>query len=399
MLGYLRRRLGLKLFLSYVIVILVGVIVLATAAEFAVPSAYERHLASMRGMMDGQNMPGQGMMVPGRTGNGPDLPGSVQEAGPGLDLFTNFSAAVTEALTLAALAAALAAVLVSLLVSRQVVAPVREMVKASKRIAEGHYTERVQVPGNPASGEMDELAMLALSFNQMAARLERTEAIRRQLIGDVAHELRTPLTTLKGSLEGLIDGVLPSDPATLGQLATEADRMGKLVNDLQELSRVEAGAYELNRQPIMINEVVASVSSRLARQFEEKGVALELDIPADLPPVFADEDRLGQVLLNLIGNALQYTPGGGQVRVTASRGDSEVQMSIEDSGIGIPPEHLPHVFDRFYRVDKSRSRAGGGSGIGLTIARYLVEAHGGRIWASSRGPGQGSTFTFSLPSV
>jgi histidine kinase len=246
---------------------------------------------------------------------------------------------------------------------------------------------------------MDELAMLALSFNQMAAKLERTEAMRRQLIGDVAHELRTPLTALKGSLEGLIDGVLPSNPATLGQLALEADRMGKLVNDLQELSRVEAGAYELNRQPLMIEESVAAVSNRLARQFEEKGVALELEIPADLPPVFADEDRLGQVLLNLIGNALQYTPGGGRVRVTASQADGEVQVSVEDSGIGIPPEHLPHVFDRFYRVDKSRSRAGGGSGIGLTITRYLVEAHGGRIWATSRGLGQGSAFTFGLPSL
>ena len=388
MLSYFRRRLGLKIFLSYLIVILVGVIVLATAAEFAVPNAYDRHLAGMRGMMVPE-MPGNGMMSPG--------PG--QDPGIDLDLFTNFRAAVMEALALAALAATLAAVLVSLLVSRQVVAPVREMVQASRRIAEGHYAERVQVPGDPATGEMDELAMLALSFNQMAARLERTEAIRRQLIGDVAHELRTPLTTLKGSLEGLMDGVLPADPETLQQLAAEAERMGKLVNDLQELSRVEAGAYELNRRTLSMNEVITSVSTRLARQFEEKGVTQELELPPDLPPVFADEDRLGQVLLNLIGNALQYTLAGGQVRVTAGQKGNEVQVSVSDTGIGIPPEHLPHVFDRFYRVDKSRSRAGGGSGIGLTIARYLVEAHGGRIWASSRGPGQGSLFAFSLPAA
>jgi len=221
--------------------------------------------------------------------------------------------------------------------------------------------------------------------------------MRRELIGDVAHELRTPLTAIKGSMEGLIDGVLPSEVETYQLIYAEADRLERLVNDLQELSRVEAGAYELIRKPISVSSLVESAAARLSRQFEDKGVTLESKVPANLPPALADEDRIGQVLLNLVGNALQYTPPGGHVRIAASRRGHEVHVSITDTGIGISPEHLPHLFTRFYRVDKSRSRAGGGSGIGLTIARHLVEAHGGRIWVESPGAGRGSSFTFTLP--
>jgi histidine kinase len=271
------------------------------------------------------------------------------------------------------------------------------MMVASRRIAAGHYHERVSIPGDPARDELDELAQLALSFNQMAAQLEHMEATRRELIGDVAHELRTPLASIKGSMEGLIDGVLPAEAPTFQQIYREADRLQRLVADLQELSRVEAGAFELNLRRVAVGDLVQANLDRLGRQFEEKGVALESDIPAGLPPVRADEDRAGQVLLNLVGNALQYTPAGGRVRVSARRQAAEVHIQVSDTGVGIAPEHLPLVFTRFYRVDKSRARAGGGSGIGLTIARHLVEAHGGRIWAESPGPGQGSTFTFTLP--
>jgi histidine kinase len=371
--SHIRRHLGWKIFLSYLIVIVVGVVVLATAANFAAPGAFERHIAGMDLMMMGGQMMDMG------------------------DLLADFRGAVSEALTLAALAALIGAVAVSLFVSRQVVAPVRTMMSATQRIAEGHYDERVRVPGNLERNELDELAQLALHFNQMADKLERTESMRRQLIGDVAHELRTPLTAIKGSMEGLIDGVLPAEAETFQHVYREADRMQHLVADLQELSRVEAGAYSLNRRPVQVHQLVNALVARLDRQFSEKDVTLETELPADLPPVLADEDRIGQVLLNLAGNALQYTPAGGRVRVTAQRHGSEVHIAVGDTGIGIPPEHLPHVFTRFYRVDKSRSRAGGGSGIGLTIAKHLVEAHGGRIWATSPGPGQGSTFTFTLP--
>jgi two-component system sensor histidine kinase BaeS len=373
MLSLIRRRLSWKLFLSYLVIVVVGMVVLASAVEFAVPTAFERHMAAMTAMMGGASQ-------------------ELEES-----FFVNFRNAVTEALTLAAVAAFLAAVALSLLVSRRVVLPVQEMMTASQRIADGHYDERVGVPGNADRDELDELARLALSFNQMAARLEQTEARRLELIGNVAHELRTPLSSIKGYMEGLIDGVLPAGAATFQQVYREADRLQRLVYDLQELSQVEAGAFDLNLQPTSVMNLVKAVMARLDRQFEDKGVALEIDVPSNLPPVQVDGDRIGQVLLNLVGNALQYTPAGGEVCLRARREGGMVRLAVEDSGIGIAPEHLPRVFERFYRVDRSRSRVGGGSGIGLTIARHLVEAHAGQIGVTSDGLDQGSTFSLTLP--
>jgi histidine kinase len=160
---------------------------------------------------------------------------------------------------------------------------------------------------------------------------------------------------------------------------------------------VEAGAISLKLESIDISALVASVTQRLQPQFDEKGIALTLETPPELPRVLVDRDRLAQVLINLLGNALQYTPKNGRVTLAVQPVGNEIRVSIQDSGVGIPAEHLPHLFTRFYRVDKSRSRVGGGSGIGLTIAKHLVEAQGGRIWAESAGTGQGSTFTFGLP--
>lgn len=381
MLAYIRRHLGWKIFISYLVVILIGAIVLATAAEFVIPRSFDRHLAAMGSMM--VDMMGSSMM-------GMDL---------NADLFTNFRTAVNEALTIAALAAVISAIVVSIFVSRQVVTPVQEMMVASRYIAAGHYDERVNVPGNLSKDDLDELSQLALSFNQMAEKLEKVESMRRQLIGDVSHELRTPLTAIKGSMEGLMDGVLPENDETYMGIYREVDRLQRLVNDLQELSRVEAGAYELDLHPLDLLVVISAVVKRLELQFKEKGVLLEVDVPDDLPSIQADEDRIGQVLLNLVGNALQFTPSGGSVVVSAAQRNKEIKISVSDTGIGISPEDIENIFTRFYRVDKSRSRAGGGSGIGLTISKYLVEAHGGRIWVESAGLDRGSTFTFSLPSA
>jgi histidine kinase len=377
MLIYLRRHLGLKLFISYLGVILVGVVVLATTAELVVPNTFERHMASMGPMMSDM------------------MGGSVQDFDQ--DLFINFRAAVTEAISLAALAATVTAIIASLLISRQVVAPVQAMMAASRRIAEGHYEERVRVTGDISMQEQDELGQLALSFNRMANQLERTETIRRQLIGDVAHELRTPLTTIKGYMEGLMDSLLPASAETYTQIYREADRLERLVNDLQELSRVEAGAYELHRKTTTVKALVDATIKRIDSQFQEKGVHLAAQIQPDLPDIQVDEDRIGQVLLNLVGNALQHTPAGGKVLIKGIKQPGRVQIEITDTGIGVPAEHLPHLFTRFYRVDKSRSRQAGGSGIGLTIAKHLVEAHGGHIWAESPGTGKGTTFGFTLP--
>jgi signal transduction histidine kinase len=373
LLRWFRRRLGRKLFLTYLIVIVVGVVVLATAAEFVLPGAFNRHLAEMAQLM------------------GSDIT-QIE-----LDLFGNFRQAVNEALTLAALSALLVAVIVSILASRQVVAPIREMMMASQRIAGGRYDERVCVQGDVTRDDLDEIGQLALSFNQMASHLERIEQVRRQLYGDIAHELRTPLTAIKGSMEGLMDGVLPAENETYQRIYKEADRMQHLVEDLQELSRVEAGAIELKRKPIAVQKLLEATISQLSWQAEEKGVSLEMNLPPRLPRVLVDEDRIGQVLLNLVGNSLQYTSEGGRITMKAEGSGDEVRISIIDTGIGISAEHLSYLFTRFYRVDRSRSRVGGGSGIGLTIAKHLVEIHGGRIWAESAGPGLGSTFTFTLP--
>lgn len=375
--NYLRKHLGAKLFLSNLVVVVVGVIVLSITTDLTIPVAFNRHMGAMdQIMMNG----GMGMAAGKGQGN--------MMADP---LFENFRASVFESLTYAALASVLAALIVSLFISHRIIAPVRTLSFASQRIAEGHYDERVQ-----AAGE-DEIAQLAVRFNQMASQLEQVETIRRQLIGDVSHELRTPLTSIKGYMEGLVDGVLPAIPETFNQIHHEADRLSRLVDDLQELSRVEAKAYALDVGPVAVAALVQTTVKRLSPQAESKHISLHYNLSPNIPLVLADEDRIIQVLVNLVGNALLYTPEGGDVTITAVERDDEIYVSIKDTGTGIPPEHLMNLFTRFYRVDKSRSRnAGGGSGIGLTIAKHLVEAHGGRIWVESAGEGQGSTFTFSL---
>jgi two-component system sensor histidine kinase BaeS len=381
MTDYFRRHLGAKLLFSYLVIILVGVAVLIVASQFLLPSSFTRHMAGM------------GPMTPALA------PGASVGQGQGLgrfgvmsQLYADFRASFNEALFYAALAAAIVAIVLGFYLSRSVIAPISAMSLATQRIADGRYDERVQVNG------VDELAQLATRFNQMAEKLNEVESMRRRLIGDVSHELRTPLTAIKGSMEGLMDGVLPATQETYQQIHAEADRLNRLVDDLQELSRVEAHAYQLDLRPVEVPSLVQTVTKRLAPQAESKRVSLDLDLAPDLPRVLADEDRAVQVLTNLTGNALQYTPEDGKVTIAAQWMNNEVQISVRDTGVGIPSEHLPHIFDRFYRVDKSRSRrAGGGSGIGLTIARALVEAHGGRIWAASAGEGAGSTFTFTLP--
>ena len=365
----IRQRLGWKLFLSYLIIIVVGVVSLGLAAELHAPTALARHMAHMQASM-GSTM--GGMME---------------------DLTVNFRRAINEVLAVAAAAALVSAVVVSLFITRRIVQPIQAMQVASRRIADGSYDERIQVVGE------DELSDLARSFNQMVQQLAQTEERRRQLIGDVAHELRTPLSSIKSVLEGLQDGVLPTEPATFTNLQREVSRLQRLVQDLEELSKAEAGRIPLELEMAEPTTFIQMAVDRLARQFEDKGVQLQTELPPDLPLVHVDLSRMTQVMLNLLGNALQYSPPGGQVTVRAWTHAREVHIAVQDTGIGLATEHLRHVFERFYRVDKSRSRAGGGSGIGLTIAQHLVDAHHGRLTAISPGPDQGSTFTVTLPTL
>lgn len=375
---YIREHLSAKIFLSNIVIILIGVLVLLIATELAVPAAFQRHM----GQMDSSTMQGMGQGMGNGQGNG---------QGGMNSFFQNYRASVTESLAIATTASALAALLVSIFISRRIVAPVQTLNTASQHIADGQYNKRVDVTGS------DELAQLAASFNQMASQLEEIENKRRQLMGDVTHELRTPLTSIRGYMEGLMDGVLPATAETFDQIHREASRLSRLVDDLQELSRVEANAFSLDIRPTDLSPLVQTILKRLSPQAMTKRITLRSDLPAHLQPVLADEDRITQVLTNLAANALQYTPEEGTVTISAIQKDDEIHVSVKDTGIGIPPEHLQKLFARFYRVDKSRSRnAGGGSGIGLTIARHLVEAHDGRIWVESDGEGKGSTFSFSL---
>ena len=368
-------RLGAKLFLAFLFVILVGTAVLFLTARLATPRAYQRHFLMME-----QQLGGGGMM----NGMGP---------GGGMlgGLYREYLASFNESLLAAAGLAALAGVGASILLSRGIARPVQGMISATQRIAEGHFSERVQVSGE------DELSELGRHFNDMAAQLEQVERRRRELIGDVAHELRTPLTAIKGSMEGLIDGVLPATPETFEQIHREAGRLNRLVDDLQELSRAEAGAASLDLQRVDLVKIIQNLLKRLGPQFEGQEIRLEAHMPHEPLAVMADPDRIEQVLLNLLTNALNYSSRGGGVEVNARRTGHMAEVAVRDNGIGIPSEHLAHIFDRFYRVDKSRSRARGGSGIGLTIARQLVENHGGSIRADSEGEGKGSVFVFTLP--
>jgi histidine kinase len=371
--------LGVKLFASYLVVVVVGVGTLVLAASFATPSFFELRMAHMAS--------GEGGMM----GRGMGLGNPAVSAQVDVALEDAFRGALGQGLLVAGAAAVVTAIAASVVVSRRIADPIHEMADASQRIATGRYTERVN------ANSRDELGELGSSFNAMAAALEATEQRRSELIGDVAHELRTPLATLRGYLEGLLDGVVQPSVETWARLHDETGRLQRLVDDLQELSRAESGQLSLHIRPILIDGLVRAAVERLGAPFTDKGVSLVADVEPAPRSVLADSDRTLQVLTNLLSNALRYTDRGGTVQVRSRTIDGEVAVAVSDTGVGIAAEHLSRIFERFYRVEKSRSRALGGSGIGLTIARALVEAMGGRIWAESPGPWRGATFTFTLP--
>lgn len=284
--------------------------------------------------------------------------------------------------------ATLAAILISVFVSNRITAPLRTMAAGSQQIATGDYGIRVR------GTETDEIGELANNFNTMAAALEETEQRRVQMIGDIAHELRTPLTTLRGNVERLLDGFVDPSPELWAQLHGETARLSRLVDDLQDLSRVESGQLSLSVEPIEPHRLIETAIARLCPQYTDKGVEIQQESGAELPNFAADEDRAIQVLTNLLSNALRYTPTGGSVTVSARATADMVMFEVRDTGVGIPAEHLPHIF---YWVGRARSSALGGSGIGLSIAKALIEAQGGRIWAESAGQNQGRTFSVTLP--
>jgi signal transduction histidine kinase len=375
-LKYIQSHLNIKLFLSFVILIVVFTIVLIGAVEFIMPSAFEGHLEFMNSLVTGE-----GDVISEHNRN----------------LFESFRSAFYESLQFALHVSLICAIVISVFFSREFVRPIRELSRVSRKISEGNYSQRIPLSKELSISEMDELKQLAINFNQMASKLENTENLRRQLIGDVSHELRTPISLIKASMEGLIDGIVPMNNKTFYQVQVEADRLSKLVNDLQELSIIESGAYKINKEKSDINEVISSVISNLAPQFLNKHIQVSSNTKNSKITVNFDIDRMKQVLTNILANAYQYSEESGKVNITSSTKNDHVEISISDTGRGISVENLPHIFTRFYRVDKSRSKNCGGSGIGLTITKQLVEAHGGKIWAKSQGENKGTTITFTLP--
>ena len=269
---------------------------------------------------------------------------------------------------------------------RRTAAAIGDVMAAADRVAEGDYGARVPVP---VKGEV---AGLAKSFNAMATRLEVDAAQRRALFADVAHELRTPLSVVRGNVEGMLDGVYPRDDERLETLLDETAVMTRLLEDLRTLSLAESGGLRLHKEPTEVAGLVDDLLTAFEPRAAEAGISLTAEVGA-MPPVSLDPVRIRQTLENLLANALRHTPRGGKVWLEARRHGATVCFAVADTGEGIPPEHLPHVFDRFWKSADS-----GGSGLGLAIARGLVEAHGGQIRAESA-PGRGTTVRFDLPAT
>ncbi len=365
------RKLRWRLVGAQIVVVVVGVVVLASAVQFVtkhfVPATLQDALAPLAEI-------------------NPELvatiTGVVDQA---------LQQVVVWALPLAAVAATIAGLIAIVFLTREILQPLEEIAATSQRIANGHYDERVATPYS------DELALVATHFNQMAESLEQMEHQRIQLLGDVAHELRTPLTGVRGYLEGLLDGLFPPDSETFGHMYHEVRRLQRLVDDLQALSRVEAGDIELHMLTFDAVRLVRRVCAQVHPQIVASDLSLVADCPESALEICADADRTAQVLTNLLSNAIRYTPAGGRITVSVAEEGRFVAVRVMDDGIGIAPENLAHIFERFYRADKARSRRMGGSGIGLTIARHLAWSMGGELTVYSEGAGKGSQFTLTLP--
>ncbi len=301
-----------------------------------------------------------------------------------------FSSRIRNAIWGGTLLAAGAGVLVALWLARRIEKPVSELTQAARAITGGQPAPQVPVRGS------DEIAELGRAFNRMAAQLAEDEARRRRLFAGIAHELRTPLAVVQGTLEGILDHVIEPAPERIAGLHSQILLLRRLITDLRDLSLAQAGHLQLHLTATDVAAVVRETAEALAPLFEERGVALTVTGPDRLPPVQADPDRLRQVAQNLLENAVRHTPAGGAVRVTLRAEAGGVRMEVADTGTGIAADDLPHIFEHFYRADRSRARSSGGTGLGLAIVKSLVEAHRGRVAVESA-PGAGSVFTVTLP--
>lgn len=302
-----------------------------------------------------------------------------------------FFSALLISISLALLAAAAAALAVTWYLSRRVQRSLTAVTASASEIAAGRHGSRVPDPGLGR-----EFGTLAATYNALAARLEQTDTTRRRMLGDLAHEMRNPLATIDAHLEAVEDGVRDLDEATLGVIRGSIRRLRRLAEDIGAVSRAEEGNLDLTMGPVRAAALAQTAGQGALDRFAAKGVHLHVEAETT-ERIVVDPERIGQVLGNLLDNALRHTPSGGTVTLTCRRVGQWVEFAVVDTGEGIGPQHIGHVFDRFYRADTARDRDRGGSGIGLSIAKALIEAHGGGVSVTSAGLGQGSSFTVRLP--
>ncbi len=292
-------------------------------------------------------------------------------------------------LWLAGLAAVAVAILLSIFLLRQMTRPLRRLDTATRRIARGEFSERVGIQTS------DEIGRLARSFNEMAKSLERAEQTKKQMIADVSHELRTPLTAVRSALEALRDGLIEPTPETLASLHDKILLTTRLVHDLHQLALADAGRLSIQVALCRVEEIVDTIGETIGVQLEDSSIRLDCRVPGDLPAIVVDRQRIEQVFLNLLANAIRHTPEGGSISISAVEHPEGIEVGICDSGPGLTQTDLAHVFDRFYQADDART-SDGGAGLGLSIAKALIDAHGGRIWAEN-GPSGGACFHVVLP--
>ncbi|MBU4337249.1 MAG: HAMP domain-containing protein [Actinobacteria bacterium] len=303
-----------------------------------------------------------------------------------------FASASAVTLAVALSAALLTALVATIVLARRIGTSLGSLSAAAGQVAAGRFDIRLAQPHIGA--EFDELA---IAFNAMSARLDQDEGRRRRLMADVAHELRTPVATIAAYIDALEDGVQDLNAQTVDVLRAQTSRLTRLATDLAAVTQAESGALRLDEQPVAPGALVEAALSAARGRADTAGLVLVGEVAPDVPVLWVDRDRIGQVLGNLLDNAIRHTRPGGQVSIRVQRRSPYVRFTVTDTGEGIAPEHLPHVFERFYRVDTARDRAHGGSGIGLAITKALVQAHGGTIVAHSSGPGRGAQFVIDLP--
>ena len=304
-------------------------------------------------------------------------------------LQNTFINSVNKSVLTGGIIAGIVGIILALLFSRNILKPIRELTEATKEMQEGELDQRVDTTSGGEIGKLGE------SFNELARRLKEQKTLREEMVSDVAHELRNPLSNIQGYLEGLKEGMIEPTKRVFESLHQQSLVLNRLVNDLRDVNRAKAGKLNLDKKQVVLEDIISRETKALKTKAEDEQIELSQDLNG--PNLLeADPERVSQVVRNLLDNAITHTPEGGEIEVKSRKSSEEAVTTVSDDGSGIPEEDLPYIFDRFYRVDKSRSRGTGGTGLGLTIAKEIVESHGGTITAKSN-KGEGSMFKFTLP--